>query len=143
MSYLDKALERAKRRKSTWNLLLLPAVVVPLGLMWWLSVVGIAKLYRVVHPQTDFVLLPDTVGGILIAIGPFFAWLAPAMIIGNFATFMVPAARRALEAEAATVRGGDFRSANRGLLKGTAILMPAGILVTLLGVWLPWCPQVS
>jgi len=51
---------------------------------------------------------------------------------------MVPAARRALEAEAATVPGSDFRSANRGLLKAVAILTPAGILVTLLGVWLPW-----
>lgn len=138
MSYLDEAVERAKRRKSAWNLLLLPAVIVPFGVMWWLSVVGVGKLYRVVHPQTEFILLPDTVGAIFMAIGLVFAWLPPAMIIGNFITFMVPAARRALQAEAATVRGGDFRSANRGLLKGTAILTPAGILVTLLGVWLPW-----
>lgn len=136
MSYFDQARERAKRRKSVWNLLLLPAVLAPLGLMWWLSVAGVAKLYRVVHPQTEFILLPDTLGGLLLAIGPFFAWLGPAMIIGNFITFMVPAARRALETEAATVYSGHFRSANRGLLKALAILTPAGIVVTLLGVWL-------
>lgn len=138
MSYLDEARERAKRRKSAWNLLLLPAVIVPLGVMWWLSVVGAAKLHRVVHPQIEFILLPHTVGAIFMAIGPFFAWLAPAMIIGNFITSMICPARRALEAEAATVSGGDFRSANRGLLKSAVILAPAGILVTLLGVWLPW-----
>lgn len=138
MSYLDKALERAKRRRSAWNLLLLPAVVIPLGLLWWLSVVGVAELYRLIHPQAQFVFLPDTVGAIFMAIGPVFACLAPAMIIGNLVTFMIPAARRALEAEAVTVCGSDFRSANRGLLKGAAILTAAGILVTLLGVWLPW-----
>ena len=35
MSYLDEARSRAKRRKSPWNILLIPAVVLPLLTLWW------------------------------------------------------------------------------------------------------------
>ena len=133
MGYIDKAQERARRRRSPWNLLLVPAVIAPWSLLWFTSASMIAHVARRLRPELNFVLIPDTSGGILIALGLFFAWLPVAMILANLMIAVVPAAKRTLDDEARGVPGTDFVSANRRLLKAMAVMTPLGLLVALLG----------
>ena len=135
MGRYDKARVRAMRRKSPWNLLLIPAVVVPWLGAWWCSIVLLGHAYHLVHPETSFITLPDTFGSILMGLGPLFAWLPVAMVLGNLLVHAIPVARRALDTEAATVPGTDFRSANRGLLRASALLFPLGLAVSLVGLF--------
>ena len=105
----------------------MPAAVVPWFLGWWLSAVALGHIYRLMHPRASFAVLPDTIGGILIAVGLLFALCPVAMLTGNFLVHAVPAARRALDQEASTIRGTDFRSSNRQLMRLSAALIPMGI----------------
>ena len=135
MTYWHKARLRGIRRRSPWNLLLIPAAVVPWFVGWWLSASVLAYIYRLIHPSAYFIVLPDTLGGVLIAVGLLFAWCPVAMMIANLLVHTVPAAQRALDREASTVLGTDLRSANRGLMRASAILFPSGMGASLLGLF--------
>ncbi len=134
MGFMDDARLRARRRRSAWNLLLIPAVVLPWLAASWLTWSALGRLYRILHPTASFAVLPDSVGGILMAIAPLFAWIPLAMVAGNLLVRMVPTPRSVLDAEAASVPGTDFRSANRGLVRAAAVLFPSGLLVSLIGL---------
>jgi hypothetical protein len=133
MSYFDEVLARAKRRRSPWNLLLIPAVLAPWLLMSWATSVALATLSRSIHAGRDPLILPHTIGGILIAVAPLFAWLGPSMIIGNLLVAAIPPARRVLDAEAVHFPGTDRRSANRSLLRVSIAMTSGGLLVALVG----------
>jgi urea transporter len=115
---------------------LIPAAIVPWCAGWWFSAGVLGYIYRLVHPRASFIVLPNTLGGVLIALGLLFAWCPVAMIIGNVLVRAVPAARRALDREASTVPGTDFRNANRGLMRVSAVLLPLGMGASLVGLFL-------
>src|SRR5207247_1982060 len=60
-----------------------------------------------VHPGQEFMLLPDTKGAILIAFGLFFAWLGPAMIVGDLLVALMP------RSQASAGRGGSSLSESK------------------------------
>ncbi len=72
------------------------------------------------------------------AIGPLFAWLRPAMIVGNLSVASIPLARTALDEEAQSVPGADLTSANRGFKRAAMALLPSGLGLGLIGAWIPW-----
>lgn len=127
---------RARRRKSPWNLLLIPAVAGPWLAASWFSIVGLGNLHRSLHPDSSFAILPVGVSGILMAVASVFTWLAPAMILGNILVAAIPAARRALDREAASLQAADLWSANRSLLRIALIMTPAAIAVALIGAFM-------
>lgn len=128
---------RAGRRRSRWNLLLIPCYFIPWLLLVFGSALMFGRLYALIHATDRVGVLPETIGGILIAVGLLFAWLAPSMITANQLVSAVPAARRALDQEATSVPGTDRRSANRALLRVCRYLVPVGLLVALAGVLIP------
>jgi len=134
MGYLDEARKRASRRKSAWNLLLIPAVSGTWLVMWYASVQVVGQLLRFTRPGLNFVLLPDSGAGTLIGVGLLFAWLPLAMIIGNFLVATVTPARRTLNREAQAVPGTDLASATRDLLKVILVITPTGLLLVILGI---------
>ena len=134
MGYADEARNRAKRRRSAWNLLLIPAVMAPWALLWYASARLLGGVARRLRPGLIFVLLPDSGAGLLMAIGLLFAWLPVAMVCRNLLAAALPEARRVLDDEARGVPGVDFVSANRGLLRATAIMTPIGLLIALVGL---------
>ncbi len=134
MGYFEEARRRAKRRRSPVNLLLIPAVVGPWALTWYVSARLLGEVVRRVHPEPGFVLLPDSGGGVLMGVGLFFAWLPVAMVVGNLIVAGIAPVRRTLANEARSVPGTDFVSANRGLLKAAAFITPAGLLLAVVGV---------
>lgn len=138
MGYITDARLRAGRRRSRWNLLLIPCYVIPWLLLVFGSALMFGRLHSLIHATEHVGVLPDTIGGILIAVGSLFAWLSPSMIIANQLVSAVPAARRALDQEATSAQGTDRRSANRALLKMSRYLVPAGVLVAIVGVLIPW-----
>jgi hypothetical protein len=137
MGYITAARARASRRKSLWNLLLIPCWAVPWLMLWMASATALGRLYARIHSANGVRILPDTLGGILMALGLLFAWLGPAMITANQLVSLVSPARRALDREASAVRGTDRASANRGLLKLSGYVTPAGLAVALAGLLLP------
>ena len=134
MTYWHNARVRASKRKSAWNLLLIPTALVPWLLCWWLSAKALGHVYRLMHPRASFVVLPETLGGIAIAVGLLFAWCPIAMMTANLLVHAVPAARRALDREASTARGTDFRSSNHQLMRLSAVLLPIGIGAACVGL---------
>ena len=134
MAYITVTRERAarSRRRSAWNLLLIPSYVIPWFLLVFASVSALGNLYAVRHPGIQFRVLPDTIGAIFMGVGSLFAWFGPSMIIANLLVSAVPAARRALDREAAGVPGSDRAAANRGLLKVSLLLTPVGAVIALL-----------
>jgi hypothetical protein len=137
MSYFDEARARAERRKSPWNLLLIPAVVGPWVVVSALSAFELGKLHAFLHPGPALAILPRGLSGILIAVAPLFAWAAPSMIAGNFLVAAVTPARRTLEDESTSIPDGDLSSSNKGLLKASLLLAPAALLLALLGAVIP------
>ena len=134
MDYFKEARSRAKRRKSPWNLLLIPGVVAPWAIIWYVSARVLGAVARRIHPELNFVLLPDSGGGILIALGLLFAWLLVAIVLGNMFVAAIPVVRRTLDGEAQSAPGTDFVSANRGLLKAVTFMTPPGLFVAVVGV---------
>jgi hypothetical protein len=138
MGYITSARTRAARRRSLWNLLLIPCYLVPWFLLVLSSGVALGWLYGRVHLVEGVVLFPDTVGGVLMAVGSLLAWLGPAMILANLLVATVPQARQALDAEAATVPGTDRESSNRSLRRLSCYLTPTGAAIALAGLIIPW-----
>src|SRR2546428_494591 len=110
MGYFEEARRRAKRRRNPLNLLLIPTVVAPWALIWYASARLLGHVARRFHPELNFVLLPDSGGGVLMGLGLLFAWLPVAMVLGNLLVAAIPAVRRALDNEARGVPGTDFAS---------------------------------
>lgn len=137
MSYREEARERAKRRKSKWNLLLIPAVFIPWICFAGVTGYGLFVLRDLMHGQIEY-SSGKNIGEILMAVAALFAWLPIAMLSGNYLIWVIPPARTVLDQEASTVSGADFASANRRLWRMGKISVPICILVGLIGSTLPW-----
>ena len=138
MGYITEARVRAGRRRSGWNLLLIPCYLAPWFLLVFGSLIVLGRVYAVIHHRTVVGVLPDTVGSILMALGVLFMWLGPSMILANQLVSFIRPARRALDLEAADAPGTDRTSANRGLLKLTLVVTPVSLMVALVGLLIPW-----
>jgi len=138
MGYITEARVRAGRRRSGWNLLLIPCYLVPWFLLVFGSLIVLGRTYAVLHVRSVVGVLPDTVGSIFMAVGVLFIWLGPSMILANQLVSLIRPARRALDLEATNTRGTYRASANRGLLKLTLVVTPVGLLVALGGLLIPW-----
>jgi hypothetical protein len=134
MGYFEEARKRRARRRSAWNLLLIPVVLATWLTIWYVSVRAMGQLVRQTHPGLQFVLLPDSGGGTVMGLGLLIAWLPVAMLISNLLIAAVAPARHALDREAQAVPGTDLVSANRGLMRATFVMTPAGLLVAAVGV---------
>jgi hypothetical protein len=134
MGYFEEARKRASRRRSAWNLLLIPVVFGIWLAIWYVCVRAVGQLLRQTHPGFQFVLLPDSGAGTVIGLGLLFAWLPVAMLISNLLVAAVAPARHALDREAQAVPGTDLVSANRGLMRVALVMTPAGLIVALVGI---------
>lgn len=133
-SWFVAALQRAQRRKSPWNLLLLLAV--PLwALLWW----GAFRLVWAYHVH----LYPAHAGALrqfwpagasahafvasfLMVFGPMMPAVVLALLVTNALLWFVPPVRRTLEAEAESVPGTGFRASQRKLLLATIVALAVG-----------------
>lgn len=138
MSYIEKAKFRAKRRKSAWNLLLLPAIIIPLCAIWVGSYKTLDILHSTIHPGQNFHTTGKGIGTILAAVAPFFGAVPVAMITGNFLVWLIPPARKVLDEEAKPFPSTSFINSQRQLIKMAFILVPVSLAIAIIGAVMPW-----
>jgi hypothetical protein len=135
--YADRARARARRHKSAWNWLLLPAV---LGVLAALTS-GIALLALTVHGWVHAgqgVRGASGVGPVLWSLGSFFAALLPAFMAGNALVRLIPAARRALDAEAGVNPPMTYHGAQANLGRLAVVWTPVALALAMAGALMPW-----
>lgn len=125
-TWLANAHRRAQRRKSAWNLLL-PLFALPLwgtttALLVWLALV----VHTAIHPRTEPFFGPGALhlGEALILIPSLLAAICPAMLLTNGLVYLIPAARRAMDAEDRDFPETRYQLSQRALFKlGSWILV--------------------
>lgn len=133
--YFTRARERAKRRKSPWNLLLIPLGLGAMGASWygflWLLVVALnAAMSR--HPTTVGELMRSDckgIGPVVFFVSPFFAAIPVGLLLGNCIVWCIPPARRVFVNEAKGVWHASFADAQRDLLLVARYVVPAALLL--------------
>jgi hypothetical protein len=138
MNYISDAKVKAKRRKSKWNLLLIPTVLLSFGLIFYLSFLLMDFLHGIVYAGQSFTVTSRGIGAIMAAVGPLFGAIPVSMLLGNFIVYLVPPARRVLDSEARNVPGTSYIDSNKKLLKMAYVLVPISYGVAFIGALLPW-----
>ncbi|MBX3024560.1 hypothetical protein KF840_06580 [bacterium] len=138
MTYLDAARERAKRRKSPWNLLLPVAVLAVWIPTLLLTLVGIDRIHRLLYPEQSLPAQPGGVAVLLATLPVVLGTIPVALFVGNVLVWFVPPARRVLDAEATAHPGTSFAPSQRALLKLSAWSVPPTFALSALGALLPW-----
>ncbi len=137
MSYLAEAQKRAQRRRSAWNLLLIPAVLLPLGLL----VSGLVLVLQFLHQarySAQALASASGFGPIFTTIGALLAAIPLSLLIGNRLVWLIIPTRRVLEHEARAVPKTDFVSAQRQLIRFGRIAVPVSLGLAVLGALVSW-----
>ncbi len=123
--YFEEARVRARRRKSPWNLILLPFAFAGMAAAYFLLLKGVVLLQGLQVPK-DIILSGNTrIGNIFKYCALLPAALPWGFILANILAFCVRPARETFEREAQGHKGASFKEANRDLFK-------AGVVLTLL-----------
>jgi hypothetical protein len=140
--YLQRARQRAQRRKSPWNFLLIPlcfgGVAITLYVLFQIMWLVHTAIYPVhVGRLGEFwgkgISFGSFVPSFLLLIPLFFAALPIGMMLGNLVAWLIPPARRTFVREAEGVEGASFGDAMTGLWKISLIVVPVCLLLSLIG----------
>jgi len=123
-SYFNSARERARRRRSPWNLLLIPTCLGAFAAIYWAYLAFADWVVNQLFPRDTYFRTFSTLGGILRYIPAGFLVLALSFAVGNQLVYCIPPARRALDGEAEGHPGTSFGIAQKSLLKGFVLLLP-------------------
>lgn len=140
--YLGRARQRAQRRKSPWNLILIPLVVLGVGgsgyflfrAMWgfhtWLYPAHVGRLSEFWGKNIS---AASFVSSFLLAVPLFFAALPIGMILANLVAWTIPPARSIFVREAEGIVGASFPEAMSDLLKVALIVVPISLVLSTVG----------
>ena len=137
MSYLEEAQARARRRKSRWNLLLVPAGLLPVIVVWVAATLLAERLHMHLHPG-ESLRNGDGPWVVVAAVAPLFAAIPMGMLAGNFLVHQVAKARRVLDLEASSDPTLSYPASQRALRKAAFFAAIASSVATTLAVLLPW-----
>jgi hypothetical protein len=137
--FLARARFRAQRRKSPWNLILIPLVFGG-WLGTWYLVFRLVWTYHVwLYPDHHFrnfwhkgISFPSFALSFLMLFAPMPGALSLGFIAGNLVSWLIKPARKTFEAESVGYPGTSFRESNAGLLKLAMRTFPIGVAVSLL-----------
>ena len=144
-TYTANARWRASRRKSAWNLLL-PLFIFPLWLALWGGAVEVVWLAHVAL-LSGHVVSPSyfwmrgvgpgmTAGRALLVFPLLVPALTAGMVVSNFLIYLIPPARRAMDAEDQGFPGTDYKTAQTTLGRLTAIAFPIAAILACVGATL-------
>lgn len=134
--WLANAQQRASRRKSPWNLLLILAF--PLWLALWFGGLRLSHIVAVLlmrdHKIPDSLIWPG-------AVAPFFAYFplllatipTSMMLVNYFIYLFVPPARRAMDAEDKAVPGTEYSTQQPIMVRFTLIALPIAVICAVVG----------
>jgi hypothetical protein len=138
MGFYDEARERAGRRRSPWNLILVLLIAGICLLIWFALAVVLEALHEAIYPTQTLATTPRGVGAILAGVAPFFAAIPLAMYVENWLIWSIRPARRILDREASRAPSADFRSAQRQMAQACRYLVLPALGLAILGALLPW-----
>jgi ABC-type sugar transport system permease subunit len=129
---------RAQRRKSPWNLVLIPLCGGPAIAIWYLLFRLVWWFHAMLYPGHQ---LPDfwRKGISFASFVPSFLMVFPllpgalgtGLIFGNALAWLLPRVRRVFEAEAGDYPETSFRESMRRLFLLTLVSLPIGLLIAL------------
>jgi hypothetical protein len=140
--YFNRAMERAQRRKSPWNLMLL---VVGLCAMVFFAFAMFRIMWRIhtaFYPEhagkfkefwNEGISFRSFLSSFLLLIPPLIAAVPLGLMLANAVCWCIPPARRAFEREAEGVKWASFGQAMRTLSLLALIIVPACILLSFIG----------
>lgn len=140
--YLREAGARAKRRKSLWNLILIPFVFAGAVLAYILQFKILWAIHVVIYPDHSGKLsvfwqkglsLGAFISSFLLAGPIFISSLVLGMIIANLLAWCIIPARKTFNKEAQGIKGTSFPESMRVLGKLAAFLAPLSFLLGLIG----------
>ena len=137
MSYLEEARARANRRKSRWNLLLIPAGLFPIGSVWAVATLLAEQAHLHFYPE-ESLRTGEGPWVVVAAVSPLFAAIPVGMLAANFVVRRIAQARAVLDREASRDPALSYHESQAGLRKAAWMSALASLSLTTLGVLLPW-----
>jgi hypothetical protein len=140
--YGSRRRERARRRKSAWNILLFPLVFALGAVAYWILIEAVWRLRGALVPAEDRSLGEmlhgscDGVSIFLMMVAPLFAALPIGMLAANALVWCVPPARRALDREGEGHWHASFAESQRDLLVIARWLVPCSLAISAGAAWL-------
>ena len=140
--YFERARQRTKRRKSPWNLVLIP---LGFGSMAFICYTLFQLMWRVhtwLHPDhvgrfrefwAEGIGFPAFISSFLLVMPLLFAAIPLGMIFANAVAWCIPPARRAFAREANGVKWASFPEAMRGLTKLALVMAPICLALSFIG----------
>ena len=131
-----------KRRKSPWNLVLIPLGAGFIGCSTYVLFRIMWEVHTAIYPShagrlAEFwgknISLASFASSFLLLIPLFFASIPIGMILANAIAWLIPAARRTFDREAEGVAGASFAEAVSALLKAALVLVPVCLLLSGIG----------
>jgi hypothetical protein len=124
-------------RKSQWNALLIPAVFLPLGAMGF-SAIHLGDLLHEHLYEGENLRCGRGIGPIILEIAPFLGAFPLALLGGNALVRLIPAASRAIDAEAQRDPERSFQVAQRTIRRAALFLVPVSVGTSLAAVLMSW-----
>jgi hypothetical protein len=146
--YLGRAMERARGKRSKWNLLLFGAAIVALPAVYVLLLHAVMAVRNLILPERAVSLRQflhadcPGVPPVLFMISPLLAAIPLGLALGNVLVSLVPPARRALNIEAGRAQHAGFRESQRDLLAVSAYCVPVCLALSLAGALSLRCPTL-
>jgi len=140
--YFKRARQRAQRRKSPWNFVLIPLVIggvsatlyVLFQLMWHVHIaIYPAHAGRLGEFWGKGIGFTSFLSSFLLAMPLFFAALPIGMILANLVAWLISPARRVFAREAEGVEGASFGQAMFELGKVALVVVPICLLLSAIG----------
>jgi hypothetical protein len=138
-TFFTDARLRARRRKSAWNLILVPPALLGWLGCWCVFFRIVWAFHQLLYPQHAFhdfwqrgVGSASFVPSFLMVFALFPASICMGLIFANCVTWLVPPARRTLDAEAEGFEGTGFRGSMEALLRFAKWTVPVGLIIALL-----------
>ena len=140
--YIARARQRAQRRKSAWNLILIPlgfggiagTTYVLFRIMWQVHVaIYPAHAGRLSEFWGQDISFGSFFSSFLLLIPLFFAAIPVGLILTNMIAWLIPPARRTFAREAEGVVGASFADATSELAKIALIIVPICLAISSVG----------
>jgi hypothetical protein len=136
--YYEEARHRATRRKSPWNLILIPlcggsAIAIAYGLFRavWLFHTVFYPSHELSHFWRRGITARSLFLSFLMVFAPALGSIPMGFMIGNLLAWLIPPARRTFDSEAQGFPDTGFLDSMRGLLRLAAWTLPPGVFIAL------------
>lgn len=140
--YLGRSRQRAQRRRSPWNLVLIPLGLGSIAFIWyvlfqlmwrvhtWFYPNHVGRLWEFWAEGLDF---STFMSSFLLFMPLLFAGIPLGMIFANAVAWCIPPARSAFAREAEGVKWASFPEAMEGLTKMALVMVPICLILSFVG----------